>query len=170
MLQQVNWVDYHIDYSANKSIQQESGRFRFFKLQGSHVDAETVVGSTFTTNRANMLHQNTGSHVLDACYAAYILDDDKRISGLVIAGGDGCGGHFGDEYQDKAISRTVQFACKQAARLLALAPDAETIVAQRIQLVAAIGHEVRVKTPDWYESTTLVAAARKLFAPYTLRG
>lgn len=141
-----------------------------FTAQPSHKSSYALVGTLFSTNRTAILSeagQNLQAyekiaHILDAGYSAYTYDaSGKNITGFVVALGDGCGGHFNDDKQDKAISRTAQFACKQAVRILAAHEtllEVTEVQERRMQIVQWIKEEVQRKVPNWREGTTLIAA------------
>lgn len=133
---------------------------RFIALNSSSVlGCCAYVGSSFTTNRPHLI-KATASHVLDAFDCAVTFDSKRRPSGLVIALGDGCGGHFGEEKQDQSIARAAYFSCKHTTRVLAMYDSPEQILREHVEIAATIATQVRQKV--WGENTTLVCG--KCFA------
>ena len=111
-----------------------------------------VLGSTFVTNREFIL-QNAAyeadqaklSHVLDACFAAYTIDDKKDVTGCVLAIGDGAGGHFGEDVQDQAIARASHFATKYSVRLMGAFQDPDTLKKSLHTVIQQISGAVKRK-------------------------
>lgn len=146
-------------HSIVEPVSTEDGRF--FKdevFSSSHVACWR--GSTFISNRPGFMHEE--SKVLDHAFAAYNYSQE-RIIGFTLAIGDGCGGHFGDPWQDETISRASWYAAKHAVRLFSAHNNPDEILQnQNIgQILQSIRGELYCKaalgemTP---EKTTLAVA------------
>ncbi|MFA6038061.1 MAG: hypothetical protein WC748_08100 [Legionellales bacterium] len=115
-----------------------------------------IVGSTFTSNKPQFQQIENESHILDAMCVANHLDNKGNVDGLMVALGDGCGGHFGDKPQDKTIARSAHFASKQAIRVLSLFDHPDEILSAMNEIVLIIKKELIQKSP--MENTTLLCA------------
>lgn len=108
---------------------------------------KTAFGSTFATNKLHRIDAK-GDHILDATYGGLCPDQ-----GYALAIGDGSGGHFGDEHQDKRIWRAAHFASKACVRFLAAYSSPDQLKADFNKIIDAIKKEVQRKAVG--ESTTL---------------
>ena|GEM_PF-3708316 len=142
--------------SAQCPVMYGGNRFKI-PIPGGCEQSAAVIGSSFTTTDARKKHDGE-SHVLDAIYCVYTGDSrGERNGGCVIALGDGAGGHFGDERQDKNVARAAHFATKHSARLMACFDDPEELGVDILKTIAAqTVAEVKHKAPT--ETTTLVCA------------
>jgi hypothetical protein len=111
----------------------------------------SIIGSCFKTNVQRHLANNQGKgHCLDALY----VTRSKENHSMTFALGDGAGGHFGDDVQDKSIARAAHFATKAAVRFLNTITTPEGFMQNYKWFVKAIAQEVQTKVK--HEGTTLV--------------
>jgi len=148
-------IDLHfspLNYSNALDLPITSSRF-VSKTGPQEIAA--LYGSTFATNKPHRLN-SVGHQLLDAAYGSVCYDANRCFTGFALALGDGGGGHFGDDQQDRRVARAAHFGAKACVRLLSLythpAALDTTILRQHIE---DIKEEVRRKGKG--ESTTLVA-------------
>ena len=135
-----------------ETIQFDKSRFQSLTLNNDQISSYGLVGSTFATNKSYILTEsqdNLGNHkpthVLDAMYAVQLLDREKQVDGVAIAVGDGCGGHFGTEEQDKAIASTAYYACRHSVRLISAYLTAEDLLRDISFIVEYVKKEIERK-------------------------
>lgn len=157
-----SFVEQHVNFSSEIPLNiNDRSRFKFFtSVTESIPTAAAAADSPVSVNFAAAVgtsyfsareKEEKKSHVLDAMYVA-----DLGQEGYVLAVGDGCGGHTGDEKDDRSISRASKFACKYATRLFATYDDPNELERDLPALVQKIAEEVRRKT----SANTTFAAAR----------
>lgn len=156
----VSFTPKSFSMDAKNAVMQSPQRFTWFYAHQQQTfnpaqDGLVMVGSTFTTNK-NVLKDRSNMHVLDAAFTAYTYNTAGEKEGLILALGDGCGGHFGDEKQDERIARLAHFAVKHSARILAALSSPEQFLAQMQSIVTAIALEVKRKEKIPGENTTLL--------------
>jgi hypothetical protein len=122
----------------------------YFVLMGS-----TFFNSKLEEKKSEKVTTQT-SHIMDAVYGAYSIYKQNRPQ-LAIAIADGCGGHMGDQRQDRVISRVAYFAAKSAVRLMLTFDDADLLLKNKQQLFEKISKEISHKLDGYYEGTTLIA-------------
>lgn len=158
------YVEIKPNYDSDNTITFNPLRFK--EIFSDTQSAFAITGSSFTTNSPAILQRTAAtedkkSHVLDGYFSAFIINNKaKSADEYVIAVGDGCGGHFGDSAQDKAIARASYFACKHVSRLMALYDDADTLSTLLPEIVKQTGAEVKRKLPRFIQENTTLAAAR----------
>lgn len=159
---------------ANYPIQLDSERFTHDDLsQPLAQNTYAFLGSTFVTNRQFILQNSEyvedeakEGHILDALFSAYTMDDQRCITGTVLAIGDGSGGHFGEEAQDQAIARAGHFATKYSARLMAAFQEPDALKQSLHIIIQHISDAVKRKYPRnrdgvaMYQEQTTLAAMR----------
>lgn len=146
------------DYRAGAAEYDEM-RYTAAQTQDASKGA-AIMGTTFTSNVVSLLKRNNAdqgpvvSHIMDSAYVAQATDDR-----LLVAIGDGLGGHTGDKAQDKAIARASYFASKNAVRMMSAYKNADDLKQAIPQIVKQIEQEVKIKLGDTYrEGTSLTAA------------
>ncbi|MGE3920176.1 MAG: hypothetical protein AB7F64_04400 [Gammaproteobacteria bacterium] len=154
-VEKIHWHSISYNNSASQII-QPTETSRFFRTQRNINGSQLLQGTSFLTNRETLLGTQN-MHVLDAAFSAYLLNDERTPYAALLALGDGCGGHFGEEKQDRAISRTAYFSCKQALRLMATTTSPEECLQSIPHLLANLKNEIKIKTDGFREGTTLLA-------------
>ena len=150
---------------ATYPIVFDDARFKILNASINGKDADKyygVVGSTFTSNKPQYNKPGQDSHVLDATCIAQHLNEQGEVDGVIMALGDGCGGHFADAHQDKTIARSAHFASKHAVRVLSTFKHPDDLINHLGEIVAAIKLEVTQKSP--LENTTLLCCRTFLHA------
>lgn len=113
---------------------------------------QATFGSTFATNKPNRIGTK-GDLILDAAYGCSCFNSDDVFDGFALAIGDGSGGHFGDEHQDKKIGKVSHLAVKTAVRCLASYHNPDQLAAELLPVLQVIKQEMLSK--EKAESTTL---------------
>jgi len=144
------------DNNATKAVDQKD-KSRFYHAPGFFYRKRLSLvhwGSTFVTNRADLVGK-TSSHWLDAVYGGLVFSEQGNGCSVLLALGDGSGGHFGDEVQDKAIARTAHVATKACARLLAAYSDPDALKKDIPWVLTQVQQTLQIKGLE--EGTTLIA-------------
>lgn len=169
-LQYDNDANIEVCYNENRFTQQISS-------DGLHV---AILGSNFVTT-IPAKHHAEPSQVLDSLYAAYKVKANN-LADVIIALGDGCGGHYrvNEQYfanprlteeeratlvattnkdfriQDHNIARASHFATKHATRLFSLYKEPDDLLASIPEVINDVEREIKQKAGT--EATTLVCA------------
>lgn len=136
---------------ANEIVTFTQPRFAFFdEPPGGYA----VMGSSFVTSRANIIDASVSkagnSHSLDAYHIQHLSD------GVVFALADGCGGHFGDDFQDLQIKLASQTAVQHACNIGRFYTEAEEFKANATDILKNIGEEIKRVSRNPSEQCTLL--------------
>lgn len=118
----------------------------------SYGDIQAVCGSTFATNIPERIDEK-GHHILDGVCSYLCKNNQGLFNGYALAIGDGAGGHFGDNLQDKMIGRAAHFAARGASRLLSAYHDPDKLLEDLSKIIEVLKKEILLKAKG--ESTTL---------------
>jgi len=139
----------------------DPSRYKTFSGRGSY----TKMGTTFLTNEKQFNEYHGGGFLLDTVNSAITYDEQDEPNGIIIAIGDGAGGHIFPE-DDSNIVRATHFATKAGVRILGMFDECERLIEQlkNGHIVKAVKEEVSNKLPQFVEvgSTLLCARGFKL--------
>lgn len=149
---------------------------RFLKAVDKAGQYYALQGSTFCTNHDTVIERNKTpdgafqSHVLDAVYTIQLQTKDGLPNGYCVALSDGCGGHFGEAAQDKAIATTARKAAKYAAQVMAACKDADGLYQAMPQIITQVDGFIRLmQTTSQYKEGSTLVCYRAFMQPHGIR-